>query len=422
MEELNFDINKIKRRMLRKYPVFGSVINTISYNVTNQIETAGTDGKNIYFNPNFMRTLSEDEQVFIFSHEVCHIALNHVSRRQDKDKKLWNIATDAVINQHLVHDGLPMVEGGVDIKDALNYDAEELYNKLLNEQTNDKDENLSAQINKKFDDKFKSHSLWGETLSNEENDEQKNGNQTKNSSNNNARSEKDIFNQNEEEKIKIAENIMDKLKTNRKGYGNSAGFTNLGNVGRAKPVTNWKKLLLKALDYEDEQWGHKFSNAQSGYVARIEDVEKDEQVETEIILDVSGSVNKNLLINFLKQVKNILKNSKIKIGTFSSKFHGFREIKKESDIDNLVLPIGGGTNFDSASKAFSKQRDINKICFTDGVDNGDAEIKDKRKDIVWLTFKNKDFKPDFGKVIYVPEESLEDNKKDKEKFETTLEL
>lgn len=419
MEELNFDINKIKRRMLRKYPVFGSIINTVSYNITNKIETAGTDGKNIYFNPDFMNTLSEDEQVFIFSHEVCHIALNHVTRRKDKDKKLWNIATDAVINQHLVHDGLPIVEGGVDIKDASNFDAEELYNKLLNEQKNNNYKNLNEQH---FEDNFKSHTLWDKSLNNDVNNEQENGNQIKNSSSDKNLSEKNIFKQNEDEKIKIAENIMDKLKTNRKGFERNSGVTNLGNVGKAKSVTNWKKLLLKALDYEDERWGHKFSNAQSGYVARIEDIERDEQVETEIILDVSGSVSKDLLINFLRQVKNILKNSKIKIGTFSSNFHGFKEIKKEIDIDNLVLPIGGGTNFDSASKAFSKKRDINKICFTDGVDNGDAGIQDKRKDIIWLTFKNKDFKPDFGKVIYVPEESLEDNKKSKENFETTLEL
>ena len=296
MEELNFDINKIKRRMLRKYPVFGSIINTVSCNITNKIETAGTDGKNIYFNPDFMNTLSEDEQVFIFSHEVCHIALNHVTRRKDKDKKLWNIATDAVINQHLVHDGLPIVEGGVDIKDASNFDAEELYNKLLNEQKSNNDKNLNEQH---FEDNFKSHTLWDKSLNNDVNNEQENGNQINNSSSDKNLSEKNIFKQNEDEKIKIAEKIMDKLKTNRKGFERNSGVTNLGNVGKAKSVTNWKKLLLKALDYEDERWGHKFSNAQSGYVARIEDIERDEQVETEIILDVSGSVSKDLLINFL---------------------------------------------------------------------------------------------------------------------------
>ena len=69
--------------------------------------------------------------------------------------------------------------------------------------------------------------------------------------------------------------------------------------------------------------------------------------ETEIILDTSGSVSVQLLKEFLRQVKSILKNSTIRVGTFSNSFHGFVEIKKETDIDNLILDVGGGTNFNA---------------------------------------------------------------------------
>ena len=80
--------------------------------------------------------------------------------------------------------------------------------------------------------------------------------------------------------------------------------------------------------------------------------------------------------------------------------------KTGEDIDKLVFKIGGGTNFNAASKAFTKRKDVNKICFTDGQDDGDAGIVDKRKDIIWITFENPNFKPDNGKVIYVPKSEL----------------
>lgn len=60
-------------------------------------------------------------------------AFNHILRSEGKDPELWNIATDGVINQFLKRDGLKMAPGGVDMVEAVNYDAEQLYEKLLQE-------------------------------------------------------------------------------------------------------------------------------------------------------------------------------------------------------------------------------------------------------------------------------------------------
>ena len=109
-------------------------------------------GKKIYFNPEFMSSLSQDEQVFVFAHEICHIALNHIKRGKDKDKKIWNIATDAIINATLENDGLVMPENGIRIFGAMNKDAEELYEILLKE----KEENKEKENDSNFDD----HDIW----------------------------------------------------------------------------------------------------------------------------------------------------------------------------------------------------------------------------------------------------------------------
>ena len=142
---MSFDIESIKRKMLVKYPFFGSIVANVKYNENRTIKTAGTDGEVIHYNPDFLEKLSIEEQIFIFAHEVCHIAFNHILRSEGKDHEIWNIATDAVINAFLKKDGLKMAKGGVDIADAINYDAEQLYEKLLQE----KKEKQSKQQNSK---------------------------------------------------------------------------------------------------------------------------------------------------------------------------------------------------------------------------------------------------------------------------------
>ena len=591
MENTGFDIEKLKKKVLRKYPAFGSVIANCEYQIVDKahpIQTAGTDGKIIYMNKDYLRTLEEDEQVFVLSHEICHIGLNHILRSKDKDPRLWNIATDAVINRHLVKDGLPKLDNMVYLEDALNYDAEELYNKLLqdkqnnseqsgnNQQQNQNNQNCNCQNpgscgsqngqqggqntngqgnsqspeqdskegnqgqsgqqsqndinsndnnqnqndnssqngqngneqnskgqkannqkensqsqnkdtqggnqeqqnnqgansqggsqsqdnnnsqvndyqvghdehtmwadalkdyeqnqgnnskkdsdkdkdkgqnNKSLKDKLKDKLQKGKNDKNTNLDNQENENQNKNIDDQNQNkqgsgkegvqqynSEKEFFKKNNEMKIKYAEEVMNKLSSESRGFSGGGEYVTFKDIGDAnKPVVNWKKILKETLEVEDEEWGHRFSDKGNNYAARIQDVEYDEMPDTEIILDVSGSVSEELLRNFLRQVKTVLKKSHIKVGTFDYDFHGFTEIKNAKDIDNLIFYVGGGTNFDAASRAFTKRRDVNKICFTDGEDGGDAEIIDKRSDIIWITFKNPYFKPDYGKVIYVPE-------------------
>ena len=144
---MRYDIAALKRKMLVKYPFFGSVVASVDYKENKNIGTAGTDGKTIYYNPDFLELLDIDEQTFVFSHEVCHIAFNHILRSEGKDSELWNIATDGVINQFLKKDGLKIVEGGVDIADAINYDAEQLYNKLLEEKQQKQQNSQNGQEN-----------------------------------------------------------------------------------------------------------------------------------------------------------------------------------------------------------------------------------------------------------------------------------
>lgn len=80
------NIESIKRRLLVKYPCFGSIVANSNFIAEAKIKTAYTDGKNIYYNPDFIESLTNDQQVFAFAHQICHIAFDHIFRSEGKEK------------------------------------------------------------------------------------------------------------------------------------------------------------------------------------------------------------------------------------------------------------------------------------------------------------------------------------------------
>ncbi|MFA6860126.1 MAG: VWA-like domain-containing protein [Clostridia bacterium] len=492
------DILAIKRKTLVKYGYFGSVVSGCKLISTSNIKTASTDGKYIYYNPNFLEQLDENEQVFVLSHEICHVAFNHILRSEGKNTEVWNIATDAVINAFLRKDGLS-INGGVDIKDAINYDSEELYNKLLKE--NQEKQNNQKQKNNNEDEQNGNDEQGGEQVQQNskehqngaQNDEQSqndkkqkaNGNQQisgkQDSQNNEKKSEENSQSQNnsreqstensdenheindshklwekalknykngkglssdfekeKQEEINKSEDIekkqdekrqekieglsklgekegFKKNKIERKkqleeleeqlakeaqeaGFGTSLENKELNDIGVAKPLIDWRLYLKEAIRLNAD-WS--FKNAEFEDNVLNAKIEKYPVPETEIMLDVSGSVSETLLKNFLRECKNILQTSIIKVGQFNSQFIDFQEVRQAKDIDNLKFNIGGGTDFNIPVDSFSK-RAANKIIFTDG----DASMPEKSCNAIWVVYGSRKIYPKGGKVINIDESFL----------------
>ncbi|BAU13097.1 hypothetical protein LEP3755_36340 [Leptolyngbya sp. NIES-3755] len=96
--------------------------------------TAATDGKDVFFNETFLRSLPTAQQDGVFLHEVLHAALMHVLRRGVRDPELWNVAADIVVNGMIAAQGVFELPSGT-LRDAklemLN--VEEIYELLLKE-------------------------------------------------------------------------------------------------------------------------------------------------------------------------------------------------------------------------------------------------------------------------------------------------
>lgn len=424
---MEYDIVTLKRKMLVKFPSFGRITSNVDFIEDKNVETAETDGKNIYYNPDFLKSLdSVEKQVFLLAHEVCHIAFDHIKRQKDKNNEIWNIAADAVINQQLIDNGLEMIEGGIDIKEAINYDSETMYEKLLSENENKEKTKQSSSGNTSTESKGKtghaSHGMWSKTL--EKEPTQKEEKQKSKKSlfdklfNRNGKEEKSelekaqeefeklgemkVFEENANEKRKKLEEMKRETakKSMNPGLSSNGAIRKIKDIGVSKNIIDWRYVLREAINYSVD-WSYNNAEIEDGVM--IPNLEEVPISETEILLDTSGSISENLLKNFLRETKNILGVSKVRVGCFDTNFYGFQEIRSLEDIDDMVFQGGGGTNFQVAVNAFSNRVE-NKIIFTDGK----ATMPTNVVNAIWIVFGGNTINPPGGRVIYINDEQLND--------------
>lgn len=129
------EIQSIKKGIVSHFPLLESFMLRVPFQKTNDVKTAATNGHQVFYSDSYTSKLTFEEKIFLFAHEIMHIAFDHVMRSDNKDPEIWNQATDAVINQKLKASGLPMPAGGIDIPEAANNSAEEMYEKLMKKKT-----------------------------------------------------------------------------------------------------------------------------------------------------------------------------------------------------------------------------------------------------------------------------------------------
>ena len=422
---MNTNLKSVIRKILVKFPSFGHTLANIQIKENELIQTACTNGQALYYNPNFIDSLSESQKVFLLSHEICHVELEHMERGKDKNPRLWNIATDAVINAYLEHAGLEPIEGCVQMPDAYQMRAEDMYDTLLkeaeaakekqdqsNEETSSNEPEETAQkqqetMNAKEQEKLAKRiqeleEKYGKCHASHEDWKEAPHHQVPSS----AKDEKAFFKENEAEKQKKLEDMRKQIiAESTQGVGQeSFGQTfKVEMEEEKKKVVDWKKILKATLVGNQYDWrlSHRVRNGVVPY-----ELKKVPHPVTEILLDTSGSISDVLLRNFLNECMGVLKTSRLKVGCFDTRFYGFHEIRSKRDIENLTFEGRGGTDFNAAVNAFSKSAD-NRIVFTDGC----ADTPEKTCRATWVIFDDGDnysrgyaeeLNPPGGKKIMIP--------------------
>lgn len=79
-------------------PFFASILLHLPRKEVTWCKTMATDGTQLVYNADFVRSLSRDELKGVLCHEVAHVAGLHPFRMGKRKLKAWNIACDAVVN------------------------------------------------------------------------------------------------------------------------------------------------------------------------------------------------------------------------------------------------------------------------------------------------------------------------------------
>ena len=132
-------IQKARTALLLDHPFFGSLLFRLKGQERPSIQTMATDGVSLFYNPDFVATLSQGELAGVLAHEVMHPALQHHTRRADRSLKRWNMACDYAINPLLIDAGLTLPKDVLLDNRFRGMSAERIYNLL------DSDEQESQQ-------------------------------------------------------------------------------------------------------------------------------------------------------------------------------------------------------------------------------------------------------------------------------------
>ncbi len=103
----------------------------------------------LFFNPDFIKGLSDKEVIGLMCHEIMHLAYQHPFRCQSRNLILWNIAADLKINSDLINNrsydlpkgglfpaGYEWTLGTVKIKDIDQKTTEQIYDDLYSKVPN----------------------------------------------------------------------------------------------------------------------------------------------------------------------------------------------------------------------------------------------------------------------------------------------
>lgn len=134
--DLTAKLQKTMMRIRSDHPFFGTLGLFARFYIEDSIETAATDGKDIWFNPAYIQFLKFETLAGLIVHELLHAALGHCIRRKERDALLWNIAADIVVNG-MVEQGTKyhLPEGAVQDAPLALLSVEEVYEQLQKPET-----------------------------------------------------------------------------------------------------------------------------------------------------------------------------------------------------------------------------------------------------------------------------------------------
>ena len=370
--------------LLLRHPFFGNMATRLQIKEAEEwCNTAATDGRAIYFNRKFFEPLTIKQVEFVIAHEILHNVFDHMSRREGRNARIFNIAADYCANGQIVRDriGDHNIPGITIFHDTKYYGmgAEEIYDKIFDEM----DEQELDALGQLLDD----HIDWGK-------DGDGNG-QPKYT----------------KEELK---QIRDEMREATMAAAQAAGAGNTpAGVQRmikefTEPKMNWREILRQQIQSTiKDDYSFMRPNRKGWHMnAILPGTQFKETIDICVSIDMSGSIGDEQARDFMTEIKGIMQeyqDFKIKVWCFDTSIYNEANFDGYNidEFDNYEPMGGGGTDFD-ANWEYMKENDINPkkfIMFTDGYPYG-SWGDENYCDTVFIIHGNDKVIPPFGEYAY----------------------
>lgn len=366
MAELAEKLTTARVGLLLKAPFFGNMATRMKLiDASDWCPTAATNGRNFYYNKEFVSQLSVKKLEFLFGHEILHCVLDHFGRAGSRDRKLCNIAQDFAVNQILVDErvGEKITEVSICLDPKYRGMAwEEIYDELFEKAEKISLEDLLKEVGDVLDEHINEDGDSGEGESGKK--DKKEGKDGK------PRMSK-------EEAQAIRDEIKEAMIQSAAAAG--AGKTPAAIQRMIKDLTepkmNWRQIVRQEIqsivrnDYSFMRPSRK--GWQTGAI--LPGMIPDTTIDVAIALDMSGSIGDEDAKTFLSEVKGIMdqyEDFKITLFCFDTEIYNCQVITQDNSGDLLEYEPqgGGGTDFEACFN-FMKEQGIEPkkfIMFTDG--------------------------------------------------------
>ena len=388
--------------LLLRHPFFGNMATRLKIESRDDwCPTAATDGRHLYYNTQFFNELSEKQIEYVIAHEILHCAFDHLTRREDRQPTLHNIACDYLVNNILVREGIGEKVTQIPIIQDYKYEGwsyEQVYDDLYE---NCEKINLS-DLGELLDE----HIDWEDDGS-----DSKQGAKGKGEGKGKGKAPK--YTKEELRKIKeeIKEGMMQAAQA--AGAGNMPGEIERMIKELTEPKMNWREIIQQQIQSTIKN-DYTFSRpSRKGWHvgAILPGMNFEETIDIAIGFDMSGSIGDDQGRIFLSEVKGIMdqyKDFNIKCWCFDTKVYNEKDFSQDTseELTSYKLMGGGGTEF-MCNWEYMKENDIQPkkfIMFTDGYPWGQWGEEDYCETVFVIHgHHDKNFEAPFGVTTHYEE-------------------
>lgn len=408
----------MRSKLIVKMPFFAVLALSMDTIADDSVGTLATDGKNIYYSPKFVDTLSDGELTYIVLHEVLHAALGHIWRRENRNPRLWNLATDFVVNAYLddiAKSEKMLTSPSIGLHDAqyINDSAEQVYTKLLK----DAQRNSSSQKSQSQSDDDEGKGISTDNVKG--NGKGKGSDKLAEPTNHGMWDEADKMTA--EQKQSASRQWTSRLINAGKVAAMSKIAGKLpGGLQRSineltRPVINWKQALAEFATTIENDYGFTPPDQRvdvdefGTYMPAF--TETDTMLKNiQLYIDASGSMSADELTKVVSEIKGILDQYGMVTGQirfFDSEVQDVvYEFENITDVRKVVPVGGGGTSFMACAENLAKRVKTDEvslcIMLTDGYDDFPPESAWAGVPVVWLlTTPPKQIQAPYGRQIYL---------------------